>query len=98
MAMRKVKELFELGQIVIVEDVQEIIEDGNLALQNILGKCLHQYSFGKWGKTDPQRAWKNEMNVKKGDGRISAMYETPYGNIEITTNWKRETTEIRFAE
>lgn len=96
MAMREVKELFQLGELVILGEANEIIVESKLVFQNLIAKNLHFYSLGKWGKVDSKTAWKNDMNVKSGEGKIVGKYDTQYGKIEISTNWNRTLTEIKM--
>ena len=94
---REIKDLFELGEIIILGEANEIIVESKLVFQNLIAKNLHFYSLGKWGKVDGKTAWKNDMNVKSGEGKIIGLYETPFGKIEISTNYKRTFTEIKMA-
>ena len=91
------KQVFELGDIVLTREVFEILDD-DLRFQPILGRTIHNFSTGKWGKVDEKTAWKNDMNVKRGDGRLVGVFETQFGTLELTNTWNRERTEVRLQQ
>lgn len=92
------KQVFELGDIVTIGEINELWEEDFEIFQPIFGRLVHNFSTGKWGKVDEKTAWKNDMNVKKGEGRLVGLFETQYGTIEIINTWNRETTEIRLKQ
>lgn len=90
-------ELFDLGDIIVLPEVQEVIVESKLVFQNIVGRCVHNYSEGRWGKVDEATAGKNRAHLRKGEGRLVGLYETPFGTLEIATNGERKYTNVRFA-
>lgn len=91
------KQAFELGDIILMKEVFEILDE-DIRLQPILGRAIHNFSTGKWGKVDEKTAWKNDSNVKKGEGRLVGVFDTQFGTLEIINTWNRERTEIRFKQ
>ena len=92
------QQVFELGEIVGIGEINEIWEEDLERFQPIFGRVVTSFCTGKWGKVDEKTAWKNDMNVKKGEGRLVGLYETQYGFIEIINTWNRERTELRLKQ
>ena len=90
-------ELFDLGDIIIRPEVQEVIIESKLVFQNIVGRCVHNFSEGRWGKVDEGTSVKNRVHLRKGEGRLVGIYETPFGTLEIATNGERKYTNVKFA-
>ena len=90
-------ELFDLGDIIIRPEVQEVIIESKLVFQNIVGRCVHNFSEGRWGSVDEGTAVKNRIHLRKGEGRLVGIYETPFGKLEIATNGERKYTNVKFA-
>ena len=91
------KQVFELGDIVLMDDVNEMLEE-DIRFQPILGRTINTFSTGKWGKVDEKTAWKNDMNVKRGEGRLMGLFETQFGMLELVNTWNRERTEVRLKQ
>lgn len=92
------KQIFELGEIVMIGEINELWDEDLELFQPIFGRTVHNFSTGKWGKVDEKTAWKNDMNVKSGTGRLVGLFETQFGTIEIINSWNRERTEIRLKQ
>lgn len=89
---------FELGDIVTIGEINELFDEELERFQPIFGRIVTTFSTGKWGKVDEKTAWKNDMNVKRGEGRLVGLFETQFGTIEIVNTWNRERTELRLKQ
>lgn len=95
---KRLTQVFELGEIVAIGEINDIWDEEVELFQPIFAMVLHKFSSGKWGKVDAKTAWKNDMNLKSGEGRLVGLYETQFGTIEIINTWNRERTELRMHQ
>lgn len=95
---KSLTQVFELGEIVGIGEINDIWDEEVELFQPIFAMVLHKFSSGKWGKVDEKTAWKNDSNVKKGEGRLVGLFETQFGTIEIINTWNRERTELRLKK
>lgn len=94
---KEIKELFDVGQVTITDEVAEAIEESGYRLQGVVGKCLHLFQTGKWGaRSTADDAKRNSANMKYG-GRIIGKYDIGSRTLVIITEEDRSQTAIMFG-
>lgn len=74
---------FELGQIILSQNIEEFMKNDRNFEEEILD-CLRQYSRKNWGKISEDSKFMNQYELEH-DGQIMGSYETIEGNIWIET-------------
>lgn len=89
---------FELGKVVVTHGVGELIKSDLWFAEHVC-RSLIKYAKCDWGSTCIEDAEQNDVAVKNGDERISAVYtDSENRTIWIITEWDRSVTTILFPE